>query len=63
MLFCNTGVEISKKDLLAEIEKLKEAIEYEKQPNISFEKESDALKSKVIIIVNSHCITVFKENT
>ena len=42
-------METSKKDLLAEIEKLKEAIEYEKQPNIAFEKESDALKSKVII--------------
>ena len=52
MLLCNTGVEISKKDLLVEIEKLKEAIEYEKQPNIAFEKESDALKSKVIIIVH-----------
>ena len=40
-------VESSKKDLLTEIDELKEKIEYEKQPNIAFEKETEVLKSQV----------------
>ena len=43
------GLESSKKDLLLEIEKLKEMVEYEKQPNIAFEKETDALKTQVLL--------------
>ena len=52
-----SGVETSKKDLLSEIAKLKEMVEYEKQPNIAFEKENDALKTQVVtMIVNLHCV-------
>ena len=40
-------VESSKKDMLTEIDELKEKIEYEKQPNIAFEKETEVLKSQV----------------
>jgi len=44
---CVTGAERQNAELLAEVEKLKEAIEYEKQPNIVFEKENKQLQDEV----------------
>ncbi len=47
MYFWFSATEREKLDLLKEIEKLKEKIEYEKQPNIAFESENEALQSQV----------------
>ena len=45
-----SGIESQRKDLLKDIEKLKADIEYEKQPNIAFEKENEALEKQVCSI-------------
>lgn len=40
-------LEKEKAELYKEIEKWRERVEYEKQPNIAFEKENEEMRSKV----------------
>ena len=42
-----SGLEKQKCDVEAEVEKLKERLEIEKQPNIAFEKENESLQNKI----------------
>ena len=41
------GAEANSAALLPEMDRLREKIEYEKQPNIAFEKENDQLQQQV----------------
>jgi len=46
------AADLSKAELLKEIDRLKEKVEYERQPSIVFENENDGLQQKVCAIVD-----------
>ena len=45
------ATDLSKAELLKEIDRLKEKVEYERQPSIVFETENDGLQQKVRAVV------------